>query len=68
MEIITILRILPESTVYSGTPLDMDTKGTCQTVHSIGMSVISGLSNIESRTNVLSIKRLRQIFLRQQNV
>ena len=47
--------------------VDTDTKGTCQSVCIARVSVWSGLSDTKWRTRALSIKGLRQTFLRQQN-
>ena len=40
----------------------MDTKGTRKNVRILGMSVLSGLPDKKSRTNVLSMKRTWQAF------
>ena len=48
-------------------PVNTDTIGAFQSVLTIGLSALSGLSDKKSRTHVLSIHRLRQTFLRKQN-
>ena len=49
-------------------PVNTDTKGTCQSVRIIAVSVLSGLSDKKSGTHVLSKQRISQTFFRQQNV
>ena len=41
-------------------PINTDTKGTCQNVRIIGVSVLSGFPDKKSRTHVLLMKRPRQ--------
>ena len=47
--------------------VNTDTKGTCLSVCIARVSVSCGLSDVKWRRRVLSIKELRQTFLRQQN-
>ena len=52
-------------------PVNKDTKGTCQSVRIIRVSALSGLTEKHrkmSRTHVLSIQKLKQTFLRQQDI
>ena len=56
-------------TKYSRTPLiQTPSYGTYQSVHIIGVSVLIRLSDKKSQTHVLSMQKLRQTFLRHQNV
>ena len=45
-------------------PINTDTKGTCQSVRIIGVSILHGIS----RTHVLSKQRLRQTDIAKKNL
>ena len=48
-------------------PVNKDTKGTCHSVRTIRVSVLSGLSEKTSITHVLSILRPKQTVLRTKD-
>ena len=52
---------IKESEIYN-------TKGTCQSVRIIGVSVLSGLPDMKSSRDACFIDELRQTLSRQENV